>query len=394
MVGRITPIDHSKTGIRQMSLHITDINFKNFRSYNDLNLSGLENLTIIVGQNAVGKTNIIEGIGLLTSLTSFRSATSAELLKSGEELGRIFIDTTDGNRQLRIELLLENGKRSYKLNGKSKRIADLKGLIPSVTFTPDDLELVKGSHGKRRRSLDILGSQLNKNYYQITKDFEKVIRHKNRLMKDEASEDLIASIDELLIKVGAQLIAYRSTFFNRLLEKMKPLYSEITGSSENLTGSYIPSWILEEDPQDDILALGSENDIEISKETALSRLSDSLERFRTQEISRKRTLIGPHRDHIDLYINGMNSSVFASQGQQRSIVLAWKLAEAQTIEDMTGQLPILLLDDVMSELDEVRRQALVDFLSDEIQTFITTANIDYFDEEILSRANVIRVPIE
>ena len=377
-----------------MPLRITNINFKNFRSYEEFSLSDLENLTVIVGQNAVGKTNIIEGIGLLTSLTSFRSATSAELLKNGTDFGRIFIDTTDGNRQLRIELLIEKGKRSYKLNGKPKRITDLKGLITSVTFTPDDLELVKGSHGKRRRSIDILGSQLNKNYYQITKDFEKVIRHKNKLLKDDASKDLIDSINELLIKVGAQLVAYRSTFFQRLLERMGPLYSKITGSSEELTGSYTPSWILEDDQQNEVLESQIPERIEITKEEAIFQLSDSLKCLQSREISRNRTLIGSHRDHIDLFINGMNSSIFASQGQQRSIVLAWKLAEAQTIEDMTGQLPILLLDDVMSELDEVRRQSLVNFLSDEIQTFITTANINYFDEEILSRANVIKIPFE
>lgn len=377
-----------------MPLRITNINFKNFRSYEEFSLSDLENLIVIVGQNAVGKTNIIEGIGLLTSLTSFRSATSAELLKNGTDFGRIFIDATDGNRQLRIELLIEKGKRSYKLNGKPKRITDLKGLITSVTFTPDDLELVKGSHGKRRRSIDILGSQLNKNYYQITKDFEKVIRHKNKLLKDDASKDLIDSINELLIKVGAQLVAYRSTLFQRLLERMGPLYSKITGSSEELTGSYTPSWILEDDQQNEVLDSQIPERIEITKEEAIFQLSDSLKRLQSREIFRNRTLIGPHRDHIDLFINGMNSSIFASQGQQRSIVLAWKLAEAQTIEDMTGQLPILLLDDVMSELDEVRRQSLVNFLSDEIQTFITTANINYFDEEILSRANVIKIPFE
>ena len=377
-----------------MPLRITNINFKNFRSYEEFSLSDLENLTVIVGQNAVGKTNIIEGIGLLTSLTSFRSATSAELLKNGTDFGRIFIDVTDGNRQLRIELLIEKGKRSYKLNGKPKRITDLKGLITSVTFTPDDLELVKGSHGKRRRSIDILGSQLNKNYYQIAKDFEKVIRHKNKLLKDDASKELIDSINELLIKVGAQLVAYRSTFFQRLLERMGPLYSKITRSSEELTGSYTPSWILENDQQNKVLDSQTPKKIEITKEEAIFQLSDSLKRLQSREISRNRTLIGPHRDHIDLFINGMNSLIFASQGQQRSIVLAWKLAEAQTIEDMTGQLPILLLDDVMSELDEVRRQSLVNFLSDEIQTFITTANINYFDEEILSRANVIKIPFE
>lgn len=374
-----------------MSLKITDIHFDNFRSYEKLDLSELENLSIIVGPNAVGKTNIIEGIGLLTSLISFRSATSHELVKNGSNLGKIYIETTDGNRELHIEMQLENGKRLYKLNGKSKKISDLKGLIPSVTFTPDDLDLVKGSHGKRRRSLDILGSQLNKNYYQITKDFEKVIRHKNKLLKDEADITLIEAIDELLIKVGAQLTAYRSAFFTRLLERMTPLYSEITGSNETLTGRYIPSWETGSNDEGDC-EIETFQSNEIKKEDALEKLTFALSNVRNDEVARKRTLVGAHHDHIDLYIDGMDSSIFASQGQQRSTVLAWKLAEAQLIENMTGQLPILLLDDVMSELDEVRRKALVRFLSDDIQTFITTANIEYFDRSILDRANIIQIP--
>lgn len=380
-----------------MSLRITDIHFRNFRSYDELSLPDLGNMTVIVGKNAVGKTNIIEGVGLLTSLTSFRSASAHELLKSGADLGRISVDTTDGNRKLRVEMLLEGGKRTFKLNGKPKRVADLKGLVPSVTFTPDDLELVKGSHGKRRRSLDVLGSQLNANYYQITRDFEKVIRHKNKLLKDEAEADLVVALDELLITVGAQHSAYRSAFFGRLLEKMAPLYAEITGADELLQGSYVPSWVVEGSGVDGLPALADRapgQSFAFSREEAHDALARSLERLREDEIARKRTLIGSHRDQVSLFIDGMDSSVFASQGQQRSVVLAWKLAEAQLIEEMTGQLPILLLDDVMSELDEVRRQALVKYLSDEIQTFITTANIDYFDEDILGRADIIRIPME
>lgn len=378
-----------------MSLSITDIRFQKFRSYTSFNLSNIGNLTIFVGPNAVGKTNIVEGIGLLTSLSSFRHALTKELIKTGEERGKISIDVTDGNRQLSIDLELEEAHKSYRLNGKKKKTSDLKGLIPSVSFSPDDLNLIKGSNTQRRKSLDLLGSQLNNNYYQLMKDYDKVLRHKNKLLKDEAPRELFEAIDELVIKVGSQLTVYRMALFNNLLKHMKVLYKEITGSEEKLEGMYTPSFLTESVVK--LIDNRTKNPFSektsesITQEETVEGIGIAINLLRDDEIARKRTLIGPQRDEISFCLDNMDSSTFASQGQQRSIVLVWKLAEAQLIEEMTGQLPILLLDDVMSELDEVRRAALVSYLSEDIQTFITTANIDYFEESLLSRANIINV---
>lgn len=143
---------------------------------------------------------------------------------------------------------------------------------------------------------------------------------------------MIDSINELLIKVGAQLVAYRSTFFQRLLERMGPLYSKITGSSEELTGSYTPSWILEDDQQNEVLDSQTPKKIEITKEEAIFQLSDSLKRLQSREISINRTLIGPHRDHIDLFINGMNSSIFAESRAQRSDCTCVEVSGSSTDE--------------------------------------------------------------
>lgn len=373
-----------------MDLKITDIRLRNFRSYEDYSLNNIGDLTIIEGANAVGKTNLIEAIGLMTSLNSFRNASINEFIKNGEEFGQIIVELNDSNRQLSESLLLNQNKKQYKLNDKVKRISELKGLAPSVTFTPDDLDLIKGSNSLRRQALDLLGSQLNKNYYQISKDFSKVLKHKNKLLKDGSNEDLIEAIDELVIKVGAQLTAYRSALFTKLLVHMRALYCEITGSDEVLIGWYVPSWKAlcnETDPHRSEVP----NDQVFTQDESSKKIDNAIKKNRCAEIAAKRSLIGPHKDKLEFTLNGLDASSYGSQGQQRSIVLAWKLAEVELIKEMTDQTPILLLDDVMSELDLNRRNALVGYLSNDMQTFITTANIDYFDEEMLNRAEIVKI---
>ncbi len=369
-----------------MDLSITHISFANFRSYESFDLDGIGPLTVLVGPNAVGKTNIVEGIQLLTSQSSFRHPSAEELVRSGERFARLQADVTDGNRQLAFELRVEEGRKRFLLNGKAKRTADLKGLVPSVTFTPDDLELAKGSMSLRRASLDALGSQLSANHYLIRRDYEKVLRHKNRLLKDEAQPALLESIDEMVVTCGAQLAAYRSALFEKLARSMADYYGEITEGRERLRACYVPSWKTHDPAVAATFAFG--------RDEAREELSRALVEKRAAELARHRALVGPHADKIEFFIDGKNASSYGSQGQQRSVVLAFKLAEASLIQDILNQKPVLLLDDVMSELDESRRRALVAFIAGDIQTFITTANIDYFDADLLSSARVVSLPRE
>lgn len=352
-----------------MSLRIKDFSLFNFRSYDQFTLEGLTDLTIFYGPNAIGKTNAVEAIQLLTALTSFRKATATELIKQGEQAARIKAKVSDGNRILEVQLLFEDGKRRYELNGKPRSVKSLKGLLPSIKFSPEDLSLVKGSDSFRRQEMDLIGSQVNANYYQIMRDFEKILRHRNRLLKDEVSDDLLDALTDLFDKVGSQLTAYRKALLTHIKPFMVEAYADIS-NGEELTIQYLPSW--EED----------------------AGLAEVLDAMREQERARKMTLVGPHRDKILFQINGMDASTFASQGQQRSIVLALKMAEVRLIEEMLDQKPILLLDDVMSELDASRRDAMVEKLLPETQTFITTANLDYFNKEIIKKARIIDIEQE
>ena len=199
-----------------MSLRVEQLTFRNFRNYDQLHLSNLGDITVFVGENGIGKTNIVEGVQLLTALTSFRHSTAEHLIRHSCDSARLEARVSDGNRDLTVELLLDEKARKYRLNGKAKRSADLKGLVPSVIFTPDDLELVKGPMTARRTAVDTLGSQVNKNFHTVRRDYEKVVRHKNRLLKDDADSALVAAIDEMLVTVGAQLTCVRAALFASL----------------------------------------------------------------------------------------------------------------------------------------------------------------------------------
>lgn len=377
-----------------MGLHIHSLEFRNFRNYEALNLRDLGVLTVLVGQNAVGKTNIIEGVQLLTALGSFRHATIEQLIRHGSESARLGMRVTDGNRQLDVDVALDGRARKYRLNGKAKRPADLKGLVPSVVFTPDDLNLVKGSMTGRRAALDALGSQVNKNYYVVRRDYEKVIRHKNRLLKDEADPALVEAMNEMVITVGSQLACYRAALHARLAPYVVQGYRAISGNREALEMGYIPSWTMGEGDASGVATADGPAIAEFTRDEARDALARALHERAGEERTRHRSLVGPHGDRLTFALDGKDATLFGSQGQQRSIVLAYKLAEAALIEDMLQQKPVLLLDDVMSELDGARREALVAYMDEGGQTMVTTANLAYFDAGMLAKSDVIELPLK
>lgn len=386
-----------------MTLHVHSLLFRNFRNYEHVHLDDLGEITVLVGHNAVGKTNIIEGIQLLTALTSFRHASRDQLIRHGSESARLEAAVSDGNRDLGIALTLSDSSRRYQLNGKPKRPADLKGLVPAVVFTPDDLDLVKGAMAGRRGALDSLGSQVNKSYHTVRLDYEKVIRHKNRLLKDEADEALVEAMNEMVITVGAQLTCYRAALFARLVPHMVQKYQQISQGGEMLSACYLPSWERGRAASSSLAGglkpaptHGAAHDAlkpAPTRDEAREALTRALKERAVEERRRHRSVVGPHADEIVFLLDGQDASLFGSQGQQRSIVLAYKLAEAAVVEELLDQKPLLLLDDVMSELDGTRRAALVEAMEEGSQTFITTANLSYFDQNMLDRSSVVSLPI-
>ena len=370
-----------------MSLAIESIRFDNFRNYKSLALSDLGRLTVFIGRNGVGKTNILEGIQLLTAGSSFRHAQIQEMVGSFGSEAYLCAHINDSSRALEVELFLEPGKKSYNINGKKKKTADIQGLLPAVMFCPDDLDLAKRSSSVRRDALDSLGSQVSDGYGTIVRDYEKVVRYKNRLLKEEADVTLVQSISETLITCGTQLFAYRYALLQRLVPLISRFYCELSGGNEELKASYTPSWDHEN-------GLSASPDIffQLEKAEIKQRLAYGLEKNESQEIARKRSLIGPHNDKIEFFLGGRNVTDYASQGQQRSIVLAWKLAEVELIQQVVGQKPVLLLDDVMSELDTTRRDALITCIKDDIQTFVSATDLSYFNESLLEKARVVSIP--
>lgn len=211
-----------------------------------------------------------------------------------------------------------------------------------------------------------------------------MIRHKNTLLKEHASDALLDSLDDLVVTCGSQLMWYRSTLFQKLVSKTHEMYQEVSRNKEVFSASYIPSWDKNGERIGELL--------EIQKSDARKKLIQALQYYRAQERQRGYAVVGPHADKIEFYLNDNPVSIFGSQGQQRSLVLAMKLAEVKLIEETLDQSPLFLLDDVMSELDEQRRESLLQLVSEDVQTCITTAHMSYFNNETLASAQVVHLP--
>lgn len=381
-----------------MTLRITSLRLADFRSYEHFFLDGLGHLTIFVGPNAVGKSNMLEAIQLTTALSSFRSATTEQMIRWGCHNARVDVHMEDDVRNLDVSLLLgSNGKR-YRLNGKAVRATALQDNLSAVVFTPDDLSLVKGSPSVRRTALDALGSQLSANYRAVKRDYDKILRQKNKLLKEEADPLYLSSVNEVLSVVGAQLCRYRLQIFNSLAREFPRQYAEITASEETAEVQYRLSWEGEggdpgKAPASAPQTLPSGN-VYSEREMLQRALLQALNGLIDEERRRKQSLVGPHRDTLDFILDGHEAGRFASQGQQRSLAIAFKLTEFHLIEEKRHQRPLLLLDDVMSEIDATRREMLTKRLQNASQTFITTTNLGYFTSELLSSARVIQLPYQ
>lgn len=362
-------------------MRIRSIELKDFRSYTRFEFEPAEELTILVGPNAVGKTNAIEAIQLLTAAESFRKPKWDEVVRWGSESARLRMTASDGRSHLETKLeITAEGKRTYSVNGQTKRrISDVTGRLPCVVFTPEDLGLAKGPAEVRRVEIDSLGMQLSATYEALHRDYVRTVRNRNRLLKDEAPNSHIEPWTTQLIALGARLTTHRLRLLDKVRRKASQTYGDLAGG-EQLAVAYESKSGLGRDP------------FESADETYVSSAMEECLALRaSDERARRTTLVGPHRDDIVFSVSGKDARAYASQGQQRTIAIAWKLAEIGVVEDIARRTPVLLLDDVMSELDEVRRRALTEVVQRHVQTFVTTTNIDYFDQRMLSRALVVEI---
>lgn len=360
-----------------MPFSIDHLEVKDFRNYEWFLLEIARDLTIVVGPNAIGKTNLIEALQLVTAGESSRRPRWEDVVRRGAQQARVNLTATGDNRHLSVVLDIEPGKgRTYRLNGSKKRsVSAATDTIPCVLFTPDDLSLVRGSSEVRRGALDALGSQMSATYSSLRKKYQRILRQRNALLKDGSPEKELAPWTTGLIETGVRLTEHRERLLGRINEHIPQINHEIS-NGEEIELSYVHSWEKNEE--------GGAKTSPLSLEEALTRTS-------ILEKARGTTVVGPHRDDVRVLLDGAPARVFASQGQQRTIALAWKLSEVEVIEQVVGLRPLLLLDDVMSELDERRRHALASRVKGTTQTVITTTNLHYFDQELLSTGRVVEL---
>lgn len=361
-----------------MSFQMRTLFLENFRNYPHIDVSLDRNITLIIGENAVGKTNIIEAIQLLTTGESFRNPTPEEMILWSEKVSSISYYALEDRRELEVRAIIDD-KKTFSINGKRKRVADLRGVFPSVLFTPDDLRIIKDSSVKRRDALDNVGIQLSKTYSTLKSEYERIVRQRNSLLKDdEVSKVVMDSWNESLIGVGALFYKHRRNLFEKMRERFLDICSTVFPAHE-IDVRYLPSW------ERYLECVGSD---EAAPEDNIKVALSAIE-LREQE--RGITLIGPHKDDIVFTIDGKDARTYGSQGQQRLLILAWKLSEVKVIEEIDEQIPILLLDDVMSELDKEKRELLIGYIAQDVQTVITSTNIDYFPAKTVESSTVIHI---
>jgi DNA replication and repair protein RecF len=377
-------------------MYLESLNLRHFRNYSEQQVSFTAAKTIVLGDNAQGKSNLIEAVEILSALKSHRTSRDRELIQSTETSAQI-IGNLDrlatGNIELSITLRA-NGRRTVALNGLAqRRQLDFLGKLNMVQFSSLDLDLVRGGPDCRRTWIDGLLIQLEPIYAHILQQYNQILRQRNARIKTiKAAQqdgrsiaiDDLAMWDAQLAVAGSRVIRRRDRVIQRLLPFAKHWHEAISGNVEQLEITYRPNVAIPD--------VAIEADANASSPEAIqSAFLDQIKEKRTIELYQGTSLVGPHRDDIEFTVNETAARQYGSQGQQRTLVLALKLAELKLIEDVIGEPPILLLDDVLAELDLHRQNQLLDAIQDRFQTLITTTHLGSFDAQWLNSAQILHI---
>ena len=372
-------------------MYLKNIHLYAFRNYHEQTLNFESQKTILLGNNAQGKSNLLEAVELLATLKSHRTNRDRDLILEGEKKGQILgtVERNYGESQMGITFR-SPGRRSLMLNHENlRRHLEFLGHINAVEFSCLDLELVRGSPETRRSWLDTLLIQLEPVYASIINQYNKVLRQRNALLKvirktveeQTNTDNLSAEMSQLklwdqqLAEAGTRVTRRR----NRVIERISPLaenwHKEISNGTEKLEINYLPNISIDrEEPQE-----------------VQQAFLDKIEQRRMAEQQLATSVVGPHRDDVELKINHTPAKSYGSQGQQRTLVLAIKLAELQLNEDVIGEPPLLLLDDVLAELDPNRQNQLLEVIQGRFQTIITTTYLHSFDTQWLKSSQIMKV---
>ena len=344
-------------------MNLTEIELRNFRNYDQLQLEMDPGVNLIVGDNAQGKTNLLEAIAYLGSGKSFRTVKTAELVK----LGRDFADvsgnmcTQERCQSIRWVLFPAGRPRQLYRNGiKKKTASEISGMLQSVLFCPEDLMVLKTGASARRRLADNAISQLRPNYEAALSEYHRILEQKNRILKDRyenpALLDILPEYNARLCQVGALLISYRARFFQGLGREAAVFHDHFSGGKEDFHLEYKTVSTVT-DPFATVAALEEQ-------------LQEHLQSHYRAELESASCLTGPHKDDFDVTLSGLSIKAFGSQGQVRTAAISLKLAQRELMHKESGEIPVLLLDDVLSELDPGRQDFVLNQI-DKGQVFIT-----------------------
>lgn len=400
-------------------MRLNYLSLSNFRNYVRLEFPLPDRLTVIQGANAQGKTNLLEAIHLLATGRSPRAIAERELInwlaiEGPLPYARLEGEIGEGKAAQKLELVLElassntgNGptvRKQVRINGVPKRGLDLVGRLRVVLFLPEDVSLISGAPAERRRYLDIALCQIAPSYCRALGEYNRVLSQRNallrRLREQGGDPDQLSFWDDRMVEHGSVLMHRRSQAIETLNGLAAEGHYALTGGVERLYLSYLPSPDPAVSPgQNHRRALGGRQLLmedrpayHASTRAALrDRFLLELQRARAREIAAGASLLGPHRDDMVFVVDGRDMRTFGSRGQQRTGALALKLAEVQMMLAETGESPLLLLDDVMSELDVTRRRTLLDALAGVAQAIVTTTDWDDFTPELLAQACTLRV---
>lgn len=353
---------------------------------------------IFQGDNAQGKTNLLEAIWVLSTTKSHRAANERELInwsitKEALPVARLFGEVQRSKDSITLETSLKLDKASHpdpsdnagvvqkriRVNGIVRRAMDVVGQANAVMFSAHDLDLIAGSPILRRRHLDLINSQIDFHYLHCLQQYNKVLTQRNRLLsliqQHQAQPAQLEFWDKELVENGSYLIGQRKSLASVLNELSATIHDKLSGGEERLQLIYLPN-------------VGSDGTAASEIE---SEFQAALQRAQSTEIPRGISLVGPHRDELRFEVNGVDMGTYGSRGQQRTIALSLRLAEASHLRDQANDPPILLLDDILSELDQARRHYLLETITSSQQVFITTTDLDHFAPSFLAQAIQFRV---
>ena len=352
----------------------------NFRNYDELELDFNPNINIIVGNNGQGKTNILESIYVLSLSKSNRDGYDSDMIKFEKDALSIEGKIVDDELIKKLRVDITPNKKSVFVNNKEiHKIKDYISNFCVISFVPTDLDIIKGSPSVRRNLLNIDISQLFNNYITYLNEYNKIIKIRNDYLKklyinNNSDFRYLDVINEKMIEKADKIYEYRFAFIEEINKNISDIYKKITGL-DGLTIKY-----------ENTLGLDSYDKDKV-KDTYLKKLKKHL----NQEMMQGMTLVGPHRDDFTFYLNNVDMKVYSSQGQQRMAIIAFKISELNYYKKVIGSYPVLLLDDIFSEIDIKKRNKIINFLKKDIQTIITTTDINDISKKLLDNAVIYNI---